>query len=167
VSFSGPDVRRLKAAAEALKAALAPLAIVTGVEDTLAYDKTELVLGLTPLGARLGFTTETIGAELFARLSGIKAAEFAAGTRTATVRVGLPEDEVTADFLSRTRLRAPGGASGGVHVPLSEIVTVESRLGFSSLRRENGQRMVTVSGEVGEDDAAAAAIIRASGAHGS
>jgi multidrug efflux pump subunit AcrB len=42
-------------------------------------------------------------------------------------------------------------------VPLSEIVTVESRLGFSSLRRENGQRMVTVSGEVGEDDAAAAA----------
>ncbi len=153
ISFYGDDVRALKAASDALKAALAPMAIVTGVEDTLVYDKTELVLSLTPLGDRLGFTTEAIGAELFARLSGIEAAEFPSGARTATIRVGLPEDEISADFLSRTRLQTPGGD----HVPLSEIVTVESRLGFSSLMRENGRRVVTVSGEVSEDDPAAAA----------
>ncbi|HRW15788.1 efflux RND transporter permease subunit [Amaricoccus sp.] len=153
VKFFGPDVRVLKAAAEALKAELAPLAIVSGLEDSLAYDKTELVLDLTPLGKRLGFSIEAVGAELFARLEGIEAAEFAAGTRTATVRVGLPEDETAADFLSRTRLRTADGA----HVPLSEIVSVESRPGFSALGRENGRRVVSVTGDVSEDEPAAAA----------
>ncbi len=157
VSFYGDDVRRLKAAAEDLKAELAPRAIVTGAEDSLAYDKTELVLELTPLGARLGFTIDAVGAELRARLTGIEAADFAAGTRSATVRVGLPEEEMTADFLDRTRLLSPGG----VQVPLTEIVTVESRFGFSSLRRENGLKVVTVTGGVSEDDPAAAAALTA------
>ena len=112
VSFYGDDVRRLKAAAEDLKAELAPRAIVTGAEDSLAYDKTELVLELTPLGARLGFTIDAVGAELRARLTGIEAADFAAGTRSATVRVGLPEEEMTADFLDRTRLSEPWGRAG-------------------------------------------------------
>ncbi|WP_111430772.1 efflux RND transporter permease subunit [Rhodobacteraceae bacterium DSL-40] len=153
VSFYGPDARVLKQAAETLKAALAPAAIVTGLEDTLSYDKTELILELTPLGERLGFSLEAIGAELYGRLSGIEAAEFAAGPRTATVRVTLPEAEQTADFLSRTRLRAPDGAQ----VPLEDIVSVRSQLGFSSLRRENGQRVVEVTGDIDDSDPAAAA----------
>jgi multidrug efflux pump subunit AcrB len=153
VAFLGADARHLKAAAEVLKAALAPAAIVSGLEDNLAYDKTERVLDLTPLGARLGFSLEEVGAELFARLSGVEAAEFAEGPRTATVRVGLPEAEITADFLHRTRLRTPDGAQ----VPLAEIVTVADRPGFSSLRRENGQRVVRVTGDVSDDDQTAAA----------
>jgi multidrug efflux pump subunit AcrB len=153
VTFYGGDTRVLKQAAEALKAALAPVAIVSGLEDSLSYDKTEMVLELTPLGSRLGFSIDDVGAELFARLSGIEAAEFAEGTRTATVRVGLPEDEITADFLHRTRLRTADGAQ----VPLSEIVTVESRPGFASLERRNGRRIVEVTGDVSDDAPAAAA----------
>ncbi len=155
VSFYGSDIRALKSAAEALKQTLTPRAIVSGLEDTLSYDKTELVLELTPLGARLGFSIDEVGEELFGRLSGIEAADFAVGTRTATVRVGLPEDEVTADFLSRTRLQAPDGAQ----VPLEEIVSVQSRLGFSSLKRENGLRVVSVTGDISDDDPEAAAAL--------
>ena len=155
VTLTGGDARTLKAAAEAVKTALAPNAIVSGLEDTLAYDKTELVLELTPLGQRLGFTIDAVGAELFARLSGIEAAEFAQGARTMTVRVGLPEDEITADFLDRTRLRSPDGDL----VALDAIVTLESQLGFSKLSRENGLRVVSVSGDVSEDDPAAAAAL--------
>jgi multidrug efflux pump subunit AcrB len=155
VSFYGDDVRALKEAAGELKAALASRAILTGVEDSLPYDKTELVLELTPLGSRLGFSIEEIGAELYGRLSGIEAADFAVGSRTATVLVGLPEAEVTADFLSRTRLQSPDGAQ----VPLEEIVSVQSRLGFASLDRENGRSVVTVTGEVAEDDPAAATAL--------
>ncbi len=158
VAFYGADARALKAAAEALKASLAPMAAVSGLEDSLAYDKTELVLELTPLGQRLGFSIDAVGAELFARLSGVEAAEFADGPRTRTVRVTLPEAERGADFLERTRLRAPDGALVG----LAEIVTLESRPGFSKVERVDGRRMARVTGAVADSDpAAAAAVTRA------
>ncbi len=148
VKFYGAEARDLKAASEALKEAVAAFPEVSAVEDNLAYDKTELVLQLTPLGQSLGFTIDGIGGDLRQRLSGIDAAEFPVGVRSGTVKVGLPEAELTADFLNRTMLRAPTGA----YVPLSEIVTIDSALGFSSVLRENGLRVVTVTGDISEDD---------------
>lgn len=153
IDLLGSDARVLKAAAEAVRDELAPFPVVSGLSDSLAYDKTELVLDLTPLGARLGFTIAAVGAELSARLTGIEATDFPVDGRTATVRVGLPEDEITADFLDRTRLMTDAGAQ----VPLHEIVSVTSRPGFSTIEREDGRRVVTVVGEVAEDDPDAAA----------
>jgi multidrug efflux pump subunit AcrB len=39
-----------------------------------------------------------------------------------------------------------------VYVPLADIVTVDSRTGFSTIRRENGIRVVSVTGDLSEDD---------------
>lgn len=156
VKLSGGEAETLKAAAEALKAALAAYPEVSGLEDTLAYDKEELVLTLTPQGQALGFDTATLGRALRERLSGIEAATFPDGPRQASVRVELPEDELTADFLDRTQIRA----AEGVYVPLADIVTVESLSGFSTVRRENGLRLVTVSGELSEDDPARATEVQ-------
>ena len=155
VDLSGASAERLKAAAEALKAALRVYPEVSGLQDTLAYDKDELILDLTPQGQALGFTIDALGAELRARLGGIEAASFPDGPRSATIRVALPEAELTADFLDRTQLRSPGGA----YVPLGDIVQVTARSGFASVERENGLRLVTVSGELSEDDPARAALI--------
>src|SRR5690606_37409556 len=83
------------------------------------------------------------------------AAEYPEGTRTARIRVELPEDELTADFLERIRLPS----AGGDHVALGDIVTVTQRSGFSTIRRENGLRLVTVSGDLSEDDPARAAAV--------
>jgi multidrug efflux pump subunit AcrB len=157
VRFTGADARVLKAASEALQTELALFPGVSGLEDSLAYDKAELVLELTPLGAALGFTIEGVGQALYDRLAGIEAAKFPEGTRTAVVKVGLPERESTADFIERTRLPTAEGHL----VPLSEIVTVEARPGFSTVRREDGLQVVTVSGTVSEDDPAAAAALMA------
>ena len=148
VRFYGADAGTLKLAAEALKTAVAGYPEVSAVEDNLAYDKNELVLDLTPLGTALGFTIDGIGTELRQRLGGIDAAEFPVGVRQGTVKVSLPETELTADFLDRTRMRTPDGG----YVPLSEIVSVESSLGFSTVRRENGLQQITVSGDISEDD---------------
>ncbi len=155
VSFFGPDARTLKAAADAFKSALGPVAAVTGLADTLSYDKTELILELTPLGERLGFSIDEVGAELYGRLTGIEVAEFADGPRTAKIELRLPRDEVTADFLARTRMRAGNGS----FVALDQIVSIESRLGFASLRRENGLRVVTITGDIDDTDPALAAEI--------
>ncbi|NBR90321.1 MAG: efflux RND transporter permease subunit, partial [Rhodobacteraceae bacterium] len=148
VQFFGADASTLKAAAEALKVAVTQFPEVSAVEDNLAYDKEELVLDLTPQGQALGFTIDNVGRSLRAMLNGIEAATYPDGPRSATVRVELPRNELTADFLERLQMRTPQGA----YVPLSDIVTVRSQAGFSTVRRENGLRTVSVTGDVSEDD---------------
>ncbi|MFD0980100.1 efflux RND transporter permease subunit [Tropicimonas aquimaris] len=157
VNFYGPDSFVLKAAAEELIAALGVYPEVTGLQDSLPMGKEDMVLELTPQGEALGFTTEAIGVELFARLNGITAAEFPAGTRTTKVTVRLPEAEQQGDFLQFTRLRTPNGE----WVPLGEIVTTVSTPAFSTVNRENGRRLVTVTGSLAEDSPERAAEIGA------
>ena len=157
VDLYGADSATLKAAAEALKTRLAQFPEVSALEDSLAYDKEELILELTPQGEALGFSIDTLGTTLTHRLGGIEAATYPEGVRTATVRVELPEGELTADFMDRTQMRA----SSGVYVPLSDIVSVTRQTGFSTVQRENGLRLVSVSGDLSEDNPARASDIQA------
>ncbi|WP_276718402.1 efflux RND transporter permease subunit [Pseudooceanicola nitratireducens] len=155
VQFYGASSDALKTAAEALKVALLPFPEVSAVEDSMAFDKEELILELTPQGQALGFTIDTLGRVLRNRLNGIEAATYPDGPRSATIRVELPEGELTADFLDRTQMRT---ASGG-YVPLADIVRVDRQTGFSTVRRENGLRLISVTGDISEDDPARASEI--------
>ena len=142
----------MKRAADWLKDALSRYDGVSALEDTLAYDKTELTLALTPLGEALGFTTDAVGRELYARLEGLEAAEFQSDTRTVKVLVSLPRNALDADFLFTTQLRTPAGN----YVALEDVVNISSSIGFASVRREDGLRTLRVTGDVSEDDAEAA-----------
>lgn len=155
VQFFGADVQVLKAASEDLKTALLRFPEVSAVEDNLAYDNEELILDLTPQGQALNFTIASLGQALRARLNGIEAATYPDGPRSASIRVELPEGELTADFLERTLMRAPSGT----YVPLADIVSVERRSGFSTVRRENGVRVISVTGDISEDDPARAEAV--------
>lgn len=152
VQFYGATADTLKAASEDLKNALLQYPEVSAVEDNLAYDKEELILELTPQGQALGFTIDGLGSVLRARLGGIEAATYPDGPRSAEIRVELPTGELTADFLERTQMRTPEGA----YVQLADIVSVERRTGFSTVRRENGVRLISVTGDISEDDPARA-----------
>lgn len=156
IQLFGADSRTLKAAAEALKTKLSQYPEVSALEDSLSYDKEELVLELTAQGEALGFTIEPLGQVLSNRLGGIEAATFPDGARTAKVTVQLPSDELKSDFLDQTQMRTPSG----LYVPLSDIVSVKRQSGFSTVRRENGLRLVTVSGDLSEDDPARAVEIQ-------
>jgi multidrug efflux pump subunit AcrB len=149
VEISGADATTLKAAAEALKRALVVFPEVSALEDSLPYDKDELVLNLTPQGRALGFTVEAVGAELRNRLNGIEAASFPEGSRSTKIMVRLPDADMPADFLQKTLMRSPTGG----YVPLADIVTAAAQSGFSSLVRENGKRVVSVSGAIDSDNA--------------
>ncbi|NNK79691.1 MAG: efflux RND transporter permease subunit, partial [Litoreibacter sp.] len=148
VKFYGAEAEILKSAAEALKTAVSRFPEVSAVEDSLSYDKEELILDLTAQGQALGFTIDTLGRALRNRLNGIEAATYPEGPRSATIRVELPTNELTADFLERTFMRTQGGE----YVPLADIVVVQSQKGFSTVRRENGIRLVSVTGDIAEDD---------------
>ncbi len=152
VQFYGAEVDTLKAASQDLQTALLRYPEVSAVEDNLAYDKEELILDLTAQGQALGFTIDTLGRALRARLNGLEAATYPDGPRSASIRVELPEGELTADFLERTQMRTPAGE----YVPLADLVIVDQRTGFSTVRRENGIRLISVSGDISEDDPARA-----------
>ncbi|MFK7754792.1 MAG: efflux RND transporter permease subunit [Sedimentitalea sp.] len=152
VEFFGAEVQTLKDASEDLKAALLRYPEVSAVEDNLAYDKEELILDLTAQGQALGFTIDTLGRALRSRLNGIEAASYPDGPRSAKIRVELPKGELTADFLETTQMRTRAGN----YVPLADIVSVTQRTGFSTVRRENGIRLINVTGDISEDDPARA-----------
>lgn len=155
VELFGAEADTLKAAAEALKTALSQYPEVSALEDSLAFDKDELILELTPQGQALGITIDGLGAVLRDRLNGIEAATYPDGARSAAIRVELPSSELTADFLDRTQVRT----GVGNYVNLADIVSVQRRSGFSTVRRENGVRLVNVNGDLSEDDPARAELI--------
>ncbi|SIO17567.1 efflux RND transporter permease subunit [Vannielia litorea] len=155
VQLSGASVARLKEAAEELKRQLAQFGEVSALEDTLSYDKEELILDLTPQGQELGFAIDALGSVLRNRLGGIEAATYPDGPRSAAIRVELPSRELTADFLDRTMMRTPDGA----YVPLADIVKVSRQTGFSTIDRENGIRLVSVTGDLDDSNATRASEI--------
>jgi multidrug efflux pump subunit AcrB len=157
VQIYGADTQTLKDAALAVQSALSVFPEVSGLEDSMAYDREELSLQLTPQGERLGFSIDELGRTLRNRLGGIEAATFPEGPRTGSIRIELPEGELTADFLDRTLLRT----AVGDYVPLADIVTVTSRQGFSTIDRENGIRLISVRGDLSEDDPARAEAVMA------
>ncbi len=156
IQMFGADSDTLKAAAEALKTELSQFPEISGLEDTLGYDKEELILELTPQGQALGLNIDGLGGVLRNRLAGIEAATYPDGARSASIRVALPDGELSADFLDRTQIRT----GDGVYVPLADVVTVQSRTGFSTVRRENGIQLISVTGDLDDDDAQRATEIQ-------
>ena len=148
IRFYGANSEVLKKSAESLKGALLKYPEVSGVEDSLSYDKEELILDLTPQGQALGFSIGDLGQVLRDRLNGIEAVTYPDGVRSAKIKVIIPANEITSSFLESTFLRAQGGE----YVPLSDIVTVISKIGFSSVKRENGIQLISVTGEIDEDN---------------
>ncbi|MEM6696666.1 MAG: efflux RND transporter permease subunit, partial [Pseudomonadota bacterium] len=148
IEIYGASSEVLKKASDAVQAELTRFAEVSGVEDNLSYDKEELVLTLTPQGQALGFRIDELGRAVRHRLTGIEAATYPDGRRSAAIRVELPPGEASADFVERTQLRSPNGA----YVPLADLVHVDRRTGFATVRRENGARIVDVTGELDAED---------------
>lgn len=156
IQMFGAEPERLKEAAEALKSKLIQFPEISALEDSLSYDKEELLLDLTPQGQALGLNIDGLGAVLRNRLGGIEAATYPVGPRSASIRVQLPAGELSADFLERTQIRT----GDGVYVPLADVVTVTSRTGFSVVQRENGIPLISVTGDLDDEDAERASEIQ-------
>lgn len=143
IRLTGGTPRDLKAAALEVRDLLSSFIGVSDVEDDLPYGKDELLLEVSPRGAALGFTTEDVGRQVRNAFEGAIAKRFARDEEEITVRVQLPEAEQSRG-LENLFLRT----SSGGEVPLTEVVTVREQSGFSRLRREDGERFVSIVAEV-------------------
>ena len=155
IQLLGNDINILKDAALYLISELEQFPEISGLEDTQSFDKSELILQITPKGSSLGFSTDQVAKELYSRLNGIEAATYSDENREAKIMVMVPEGDLGSDFLYKTWLRS----SSGAYVSLSDIVEIKSQRGFSTINRENGLNSISVTGDLSEDDPQMAELI--------
>lgn len=146
IRLFGGEPEQLKLASTEVLALVKTFPGVSELEDNLPYGKEEVVLSLTPRGKALGFTTESVGRQVRNAFEGAIAKRFARGDEEVDVVVQLDRDDLANMALEDLYLRGPTGAE----VPLGEVVSMESKRGFSTIRRQDGFREVAITGEVDE-----------------
>ncbi len=145
VRIMGDDLEQLKQAAQDIILIADAVPGTTDIEENLNYGAEERIIRLSPLGRSLGFTVQSIGSQLRASLDGAVVRRFPRGDEVVTVRLALPKNEVSTDSLGSLRLITPQGS----YVPLADVATIERRLGFSIVRRQDGFREVAIQGRSG------------------
>ncbi|MFL2800191.1 MAG: efflux RND transporter permease subunit [Paracoccaceae bacterium] len=156
INLAASDTKNLKEASEQLKAALSPYEEISALEDTQGYDKTEYVITLTDRGKKLGFTIDSIGRQLSDRLNGIESLTFLKGNKTGKIIIELAKEDLKGDFIYNAKVRSNSGHYGS----LSDIVKIKAQYGFSSVTREDGQKIITVTGQLSEEDAEQAELVK-------
>jgi multidrug efflux pump subunit AcrB len=144
IQLQDAPVASLKAAALELRAALATFPGVNAVDDDLPYGRQELIMEVTPRGSALGFTSQSVGTQVRNAFEGAIATRFARGDEEITVRVKRVQEVPGPYALQQLYLRSPAGN----RVPLSEVVKIHEKAGFSVIQRVDGLRTVAVTGAI-------------------
>ncbi len=143
VRMTGADPETLKMAALDLRERLSSYPGVSELADNMPYGKPELVLEVLPRGASLGFTAQSVGDQVRDQLEGRTARKLAILDDEVDVVIQkLAEPNV--DSLRSIWLKSPAGS----YVPLTEIVSLRDRQGFSRIQRYDGKTTVSVTGDI-------------------
>jgi len=145
IRLSGSDLGQLKKAALELSAWLRQFKGVLNVIDDLRPGKPEVAIRLKDGATSLGIDASTIADQLRAAFFGSTVSEIQRGSEAFEIDVRLAEKDRNslADLDYFTVL-----TNEGKRVPLSVVANIEFDRGFSRINRVNGQRTVTVQGDV-------------------
>ena len=145
VALSHPDPERL---VEIASSAVADLGRVGGVFD-IHSDHTpgipEVQVGLRPEARTLGLTLDDLAWQTRAAFFGVEAVRVQRGREEVRVYVRLPNEQRNAiTDVERYWLSTPTGAD----VPLSRVASLSTGTSPPAIRRQDGQRIVTVTADV-------------------
>ncbi|MEC9367915.1 MAG: efflux RND transporter permease subunit [Pseudomonadota bacterium] len=155
IRLQNAPVEDLKAAALELRDALTAFPGISGIDDDLPYGKPELILELTPRGSALGFTAQSVGTQVRNAFEGAIATRFPRGDEEITVRVKNFQDVPGPLALRELYLRAPSGQ----RVPLTEVVSVREKAGFSVIQRRDGARTVAVTADLDSEQISLSGVV--------
>jgi multidrug efflux pump subunit AcrB len=144
VQLSAPSPEALEGAVDDLKRRLRQIGGVFDVQDDRGQGKREVELRLKPFARTLGLTLDDLARQVRAGYFGAEALRVQRGQNEVRVYVRLPEAErdAVAD-LDGYRIRTPSGGA----VPLEQVADVSFGTGPATIRREGGQRVVTVTAD--------------------
>lgn len=144
----GADERQVDEAVARIKAALAGYSGVKDIADDADDAQRELRIELTPQALSMGFTTADVARQVRGAVFGIESHSFAADREDVDVRVQFDEaSRRRLATLEELWLVSPEGRA----VPLVEVADVREGRAYSTIRRIDRERTVTVSADC--DDA--------------
>lgn len=147
VRLSHPDDDQLEEAAARLSEKLSGVAGVFDIESDLDEGLREVELRLKPSARSLGLTLQDLAGQVRAAFFGAEAVRVQRGREEVRVYVRLPEDERSAIAdIAAYKIRVPGG-----QVPLGSLAEVSFGQAPSTIRREDGHRITTVTGDLSSD----------------
>jgi multidrug efflux pump subunit AcrB len=145
IQLVGPDIDTLRNAAQEVRTRLAGFAGVYEITDTFRDGKRELRLGIKPSAETLGLTLQDLGRQVRQAFYGEEAQRIQRGRDDVRVLVRYPESERRSlGDLENMRIRTPDGAE----VPFRDVAVVETGRGFSSVRRVDRNRAVSVTASI-------------------
>ena len=146
--LSHPDPDRLSEIADSVVAGLRSVAGVFDVRSDHAPGVGEIQLALRPEARTLGLTVEDLARQARAAFFGVEALRVQRHREEVRVYARLPGDERDAitdveGYLIRTR--------SGEQVPLSHVASMRMGTSPPVIRRQDGQRVVTVTADIDEN----------------
>ncbi len=145
IRLQGGNLDEMKAASIDLQQWLASYRGVSDLYDDLRPGKPELRLRLKEGALSLGLDAAAIAAQLRAAYFGTTAAEIQVGVEAYEIDVRLDAaDRDQVIDLERFTIRAPNGAD----VPLGSVADIEQVRGYSRIQHVEGQRTITIQGNL-------------------
>jgi len=145
VELSHPDPERLADIADTVMARLQGFEGVYDIQADQDRGLTEVQLDLRPEARTLGLTLDNVARQVRAAFFGDQAVRVQRGREDIRVYVRLPEDERNAIAdVEGYLIRTPTGGE----VPLGRVAAVRLGKSPSTIRRKEGQRVLTVTADV-------------------
>ena len=145
VQLKGRDVEALRRAAVSLREELARYPGVIDLADSFRAGKQEVKLNVLPEAKPLGLSLNDLARQVRQAFYGEEAQRIQRGTDDVRVMVRYPEAERRSlGNLEDMRIRTADGAE----VPFLSVAETQYGNGYSSINREDKQRVVNVTGDV-------------------
>ena len=145
IRLTHPDTATLAQAAARLAERLEEFSPVRDADDGFTPGKAQLAFRLTEAGRSLGLTSDEVASQVRAAFFGVEALAQQEGRNEVSVLVRLPGAERRSEAdIERLTIRTPDGG----FVPLFEVAEIEKGRADATIKREAGQRVVSVTANV-------------------
>ncbi len=146
IRLHGSDLEQLSTASYQLQSWLAGYPGVSNITDDLRPGKAEFTLQLLPGAFAIGLDAQTLAAQLRAAYQGVEVLETVANRETYEVTVLLADEsrDELSDFDNFPVIHPVTGRM----IPLSNVARITPTRSFSRIQRINGERTVTVYGDI-------------------
>ena len=157
LSLLGADIDELETVAGKIKAQLASYAGVFDIQDSRGPGKWELQLKLKPEAEALGLQLEDLARTVRAAFYGEEVMRLQRGRHEIKLMVRYPEEERRSlHQMDEIRVRTKDGEE----VPLPVLADVTARRGYSTIKRIDQRRAVTITANVDETQGNALNIVK-------
>lgn len=156
IQLEGVNVEDLRVVAAKLREKLATYPGVIDITDSFRSGKQELKLDIQPSGEALGLSLATLARQVRQAFYGEEAQRIQRGRDDVRVMVRYTEAErKSLATLNDMRIRTPEGAE----VPFQTVASGELGRGYSTIRRADRQRVVSVIADVDRDQITANEVL--------